>query len=92
LPVYHIDLYRVDRQGEFETLNLREYLYAGGVSLIEWFDYLPADEIDDYLQVTLAHAGGAKRQVTFTAHGQRYEQIVRKLKERAERKTAQIRH
>jgi tRNA threonylcarbamoyladenosine biosynthesis protein TsaE len=92
LPVYHIDLYRVDRQREFETLNLREYLYAGGVSLIEWFEYLPADEIDDYLQVTLAHAGGAKRQVTFTAHGERYEQIVRKLKERAERKTAQIRH
>jgi len=83
LPVYHIDLYRIGRQDEIEALNLREYLYADGVSLIEWFEYLPAVEVDDYLQVSIAHAGGAKREITFTAHGERYEQIVRKLEERA---------
>jgi tRNA threonylcarbamoyladenosine biosynthesis protein TsaE len=87
LPVYHIDLYRLRQQDEIESLNLREYLYADGVSLIEWFEYLPAREVDDYLEVRIAHAGGAKRQITFTAHGARYEQIVEKLKERASGKT-----
>src|SRR6266545_4995334 len=38
LPVYHIDLYRVGKQDELDALNLREYLYADGVSLIEWFE------------------------------------------------------
>jgi tRNA threonylcarbamoyladenosine biosynthesis protein TsaE len=87
LPVYHIDLDRLRQQDEIESLNLREYLYADGVSLIEWFEYLPAREVDDYLEVRIAHAGGAKRQITFTAHGARYEQIVEKLKERASGKT-----
>ena len=80
LPVYHIDLYRLGRQEEVEALNLHEYLYAGGVSLIEWFEYLPAAEVDDHLEVRLAHAGGGHREITFTAHGQRYEQLLESLK------------
>jgi len=83
LPVYHIDLYRVGQRAEIETLGLREYLYSTGVSLIEWFEYLPEAEVDGYLEVGIAHAGGAKRQITLTAHGERYEQIVGKLKKRA---------
>src|SRR4051812_33243180 len=38
LPVYHIDLYRISVAQELEELNLREYLYSDGVSLIEWFE------------------------------------------------------
>lgn len=83
MPVYHIDLYRIGRRDELEALNLREYLYGDGVSLIEWFEYLPAAEVEEFLEVRIAHAGGAKRQITFTAHGERYEQIVRKLGKRA---------
>jgi len=74
LPVYHIDLYRVGKRDEIESLNLREYLYSDGVSLIEWFEYLPAGEVDNFLEVKIAHAGGAKRNITFVAHGARYEQ------------------
>lgn len=79
LPVYHIDLYRVGKQDEIEALNLREYLYADGVSLIEWFEYLPAQEVDDYLEVRIAHAGGSKRELKFIARGERYGKIVEAL-------------
>lgn len=81
LPVYHIDLYRVGKQEELEALNLREYLYDDGVSLIEWFEYLPATELDEYLELRIAHAGGSKRELTFVAHGEHYEQILAKLQE-----------
>jgi len=80
LPVYHIDLYRVGKQEEIESLNLREYLYADGVSLIEWFEYLPAGEVEDYLEVKIDHAGGAKRQITFVSHGARYELLLDTLR------------
>lgn len=80
LPVYHIDLYRVARPDEIETLNLREYLYDDGVSLIEWFERLPVNEVDEYLDVNMVHAGASKRQVTFTAHGARYDDILRELR------------
>jgi len=79
LPVYHIDLYRVGKQEELEGLNLREYLYSDGVSLIEWFEYLPAREVDAYLEVAIAHGGGAKREIKFVAHGARYELLLEAL-------------
>jgi tRNA threonylcarbamoyladenosine biosynthesis protein TsaE len=80
LPVYHIDLYRIDTVEEIAALNLRDYLYSDGVSLIEWIERLPADELDEYLEVSLAHRSESKRQVAFTAHGERYEAILEQLK------------
>jgi tRNA threonylcarbamoyladenosine biosynthesis protein TsaE len=81
LPVYHIDLYRVETRNQLEGLNLREYLYSDGVSLIEWFDHLPADEADEYLELRIAYADSVKRELNFTAHGERYQKIIESLKE-----------
>jgi len=63
-------------------LNLLEYLYSDGVSLIEWSERLPADELEDYLEVSLAHRDKSKRQLTFTPRGERYEEILQQLKAR----------
>jgi tRNA threonylcarbamoyladenosine biosynthesis protein TsaE len=82
LPVYHIDLYRIESTDELEELNLREYLYSKGVSLIEWFEYFPADEVDDHLEIRLAYREGSKRQVTFIPHGPRYEELVQTLQQK----------
>jgi len=80
LPVYHIDLYRVGDRGELEGLNLREYLYSDGISLIEWFEYLPAQEVDEYLEVKIAHAGANQREILLVAHGERYERWIEALR------------
>ena len=85
LPVYHIDLYRIGRAEETAALNLREYLYSDGVSLIEWIECLPPDEIDEYLEVSLVHNSGSKRQMTFTAHGKQYEEMVEQLRRKDKR-------
>jgi tRNA threonylcarbamoyladenosine biosynthesis protein TsaE len=82
LPVYHIDLYRVETRSQLEGLNLREYLYSDGVSLIEWFDHLPAGEADEHLELRIAYANGAKRELAFTAHGERYQKIIEGLRGR----------
>ena len=80
LPFYHIDLYRVESRRELEELNLPDYLFSDGVSVIEWFEHLPADEVEEYLHVAFAHANGNKRRLTFTAHGERYEEIIERLR------------
>ncbi len=80
LPVYHIDLYRIGSLNELEGLNLREYLYSGGVSLIEWVERLPGTEVDEFLELRLAYANGSKRELVFTPRGPRYESIVEKMK------------
>jgi tRNA threonylcarbamoyladenosine biosynthesis protein TsaE len=81
LPVYHIDLYRVGKQEELDSLNLREYLYGDGVSLIEWFEFLPASEVDEYLELRISHGGGNRREMRFVAHGERYERLLDGLRE-----------
>src|SRR5262245_11404827 len=80
LPVYHIDLYRVSAPEQQEGLDLRDYLYGDGVSLIEWFDYLPSEQVDDYLEVSLTPPAGNSRQLRFSAHGERYEKMLEQIK------------
>ena len=36
MPLYHIDVYRLDSQEDFETLGPEEMLYGEGVTIIEW--------------------------------------------------------
>ena len=47
LPLYHMDMYRIDGIEEFELLGVDELLFGQGVSLIEWSEriaeYLPED-------------------------------------------------
>lgn len=82
LPIYHIDLYRIGSREEAEGLNLREYLYGDGVSLVEWFEHLPREEVDEYLELRMAHAGGNRRRLNFIAYGGRYERILEGLRVR----------
>jgi tRNA threonylcarbamoyladenosine biosynthesis protein TsaE len=80
LPVYHIDLYRIGDAGELEELNLREYLYADGVSLIEWFEKMPPDEVDEWLGIHFEHRAENERKLVFQAHGERYAETLARLK------------
>lgn len=80
LPIYHIDLYRIGRPEETEGLNLREYLYGDGVSLVEWSEHLPASEVDEYLEILIKDGGRQRRSLIFTAHGERYERIIKGLR------------
>ena len=48
LPLYHMDVYRVD--DNIEGLGIEEYFEKGGVTIIEWADlikdYLPDERLD----------------------------------------------
>lgn len=80
LPMYHIDLYRIGNARELEELNLREYLFSGGVSVVEWFEHLPAGEVEEWLQVNFEHRSGHERRLTFTPFGKLYEDLLKGLK------------
>ena len=62
LPLFHVDLYRLNDAREIEELGLDE-LTAGGVLAIEWADKLPQPP-PDAVHVTFAHAGDTERTVT----------------------------
>ncbi len=81
LPLYHIDLYRLEG-AETEEIGIEEYLFGQGVTAIEWFGFLPAGLVTDYLLISRSFGVGEERVLTLTPYGVRYEQVVRALQER----------
>jgi len=80
LPLYHIDLYRLDRLEEVVHLGLDDYLYGKGVSVVEWADrglsVLPVE----HLLIKIEHLATTKRKLTFEPKGARYTKMLAKLK------------
>ncbi len=74
LPLFHIDLYRLD-PGEPDFPTLREYVYGPGITAIEWFDRLPERALDAYLLVQLDY-GEPGRTIRFTACGTRATSLL----------------
>jgi tRNA threonylcarbamoyladenosine biosynthesis protein TsaE len=52
LPLYHIDLYRLDGPAVLD-LGLEDYLESEGVTVIEWGERLPGGFFPDGLDLTL---------------------------------------
>ena len=44
LKMYHLDLYRLSGEDEFESMGGEDFLYPDGVTLIEW-----SEKIEDML-------------------------------------------
>ena len=40
IPIYHIDLYRMENLEEIESLGLEEVFFGAGVSIVEWSEKL----------------------------------------------------
>lgn len=36
IPIWHLDLYRIEKQAEIDDLDLDQYLPADGIALVEW--------------------------------------------------------
>lgn len=66
MPLYHIDVYRLDGPEDFATLGADDMIYGGGVCIIEWsekiMDELPKDSI--IIRLTPDPSRGTKRTVT----------------------------
>lgn len=81
LPLYHMDIYRLD-DGSGDELGLEEYFNGDGVNVIEWSEFI-ADELpDDYLKIVF-HRDDEKgedfRTISFEPSGKRFEDIVKQI-------------
>lgn len=81
LPLYHIDLYRLEKEAEFDALGLEEYLEGDGVCAVEWADKGPDLLPASRLTVTFRYAGEGRREIELSAAGEPYKQWLRKIKE-----------
>jgi tRNA threonylcarbamoyladenosine biosynthesis protein TsaE len=66
VPVYHIDLYRLDAGSAFEDIGLEDYFAGDGVCLVEWAERAEALLPEGTVRVRLAPvAGGRSVEIEF---------------------------
>jgi tRNA threonylcarbamoyladenosine biosynthesis protein TsaE len=63
LPIYHFDLYRLENPQAMDTLDLDEYFYGEGISVIEWPERLGEHKPEQYYLVEFQHKGEHQRQI-----------------------------
>jgi tRNA threonylcarbamoyl adenosine modification protein YjeE len=57
MPVWHLDLYRLERPGLVEELDLDQYLQAQSITLVEWPERADVAWPADRVEVSLSIAG-----------------------------------
>jgi tRNA threonylcarbamoyladenosine biosynthesis protein TsaE len=73
VPVYHVDVYRLDRMQEVLDLGFEDLLDPSGVVFIEWGDaidaLLPPSFLEVRLEASSTPADGDVRRLRLTGHG-----------------------
>jgi len=80
IPLFHIDLYRLETVAEITDLGLDEYFYGPGITVVEWADrgkgLLPAEN----LSIDILISSDSGRVLNLRPHGSRYAQLLAGLK------------
>lgn len=75
IPLYHFDLYRLDRAEQLEDIDYWATLEADGFSVVEWGDRFGSARPQDGLMVTMRITDDEARELTITPLGSRGETL-----------------
>ena len=81
LPLYHIDLYRLDHIEEIAELGLDDYLYSNGVCVVEWAEKALSILPEEHLLIEIGYLADTERRFQMEPSGQRYLEIATQLKD-----------
>jgi tRNA threonylcarbamoyladenosine biosynthesis protein TsaE len=79
LPLIHLDLYRLKRVDEAESIGLSACITDEAVTAIEWADRFPDLLPADYLEVRLIHRTRITRIVRLEAQGARSRSLLMQI-------------
>ena len=84
LPLYHIDLYRLDQIEEITDLGLEQYFYGDGVCVVEWADkglhVVPQDNL--LISIHYVPVSQTGRAICLKPQGKRYNELIERLKDK----------
>ena len=73
MPLYHMDVYRLD--SDDETIGLADYLNSDAVCIIEWSEIIADQLPEERLDIKIKVIDDETRVLVFTPHGQQYEDL-----------------
>ena len=81
IPVYHFDLYRLEKEGiSTVEAELEEYSSGKILTMVEWAEFSPETELPfDRIIVKIEYSKDNERIFTFDAVGEKSENIIKKL-------------
>ncbi len=74
LPLYHMDVYRLD--GNTEGVDIEDYFTKNGVVIIEWANTIKSILPKERLDVEIKIVNEEKRVIYLRPHGLKYEELV----------------
>ncbi|NMD72860.1 tRNA (adenosine(37)-N6)-threonylcarbamoyltransferase complex ATPase subunit type 1 TsaE [Bacillus sp. DNRA2] len=77
LPLYHMDVYRVE--DSYEDLGFDEYFEGSGVTVVEWAHLIKEQLPEDILTIYLYHEDEQSRKIVLKPSGARYEELCKEI-------------
>ena len=79
LPLYHIDLYRLDNIEESIDLGMDDYFYGEGLSVVEWAEKAMKIMPRNHLLVRIDYIGDTERRLLLEPSGERYLELSKQI-------------
>ena len=73
LPLYHMDVYRLEK--DVESIGLPDYFGKDGIVIIEWADMIEKYLPEERLEIKFTAIDENKRLLKIIPYGQRYEEL-----------------
>lgn len=64
IPLYHMDLYRLNSEREILDIGVEDYFYGDGICLVEWAEKLGEMFPADAIRVVIRHVDNRSREIT----------------------------
>lgn len=75
IPLYHVDLYRIEQMDQASLEALDEYFGGDGLCIVEWPLALPAELTRGAIRLELAVTGESRRRLTLTSGPERVRRV-----------------
>lgn len=79
-PLYHFDLYRLEKDLDLEQVGYLDYFYGNGITAAEWGGLFRAHLPEDRMEIELKRTGCKWREITFVSLGSRSLEILAQLR------------
>jgi tRNA threonylcarbamoyladenosine biosynthesis protein TsaE len=77
LPLYHMDVYRLD--DSFEDLGFDEYFEGEGVTVVEWAHLIQDQLPKEILGLSIFWEGDSARRIVLKPFGERYRELCKEV-------------
>lgn len=75
LKMYHLDLYRLSGEDEFESMGGEEYLYHDGITLLEWSEKIESMLPDETIYISITINDDQSRNIDIEGGSDEYSSL-----------------